>query len=61
MVANPANTNCLILKANAPSMSPNNFTALTFLDHNRATAQVAARAGVAVDAVRRVAIFGNHR
>lgn len=35
VVGNPANTNCLVLMKNAPSISPRNFTALTRLDHNR--------------------------
>mmetsp|Transcript_24749 Transcript_24749/g.21932 ORF Transcript_24749/g.21932 Transcript_24749/m.21932 type:complete len:167 (-) Transcript_24749:545-1045(-) len=36
VVANPANTNCLILQTHAPSIPKENFTALTRLDHNRA-------------------------
>ena len=36
VVANPANTNCLILQDSAPSIPKENFTALTRLDHNRA-------------------------
>lgn len=40
VVANPANTNALILRENAPSIPPENITALTRLDHNRALAQV---------------------
>ena len=40
MVANPANTNALILRENAPSIPAENITALTRLDHNRALGQV---------------------
>ena len=40
MVANPANTNALILKENAPSIPAENITCLTRLDHNRALGQV---------------------
>lgn len=40
MVANPANTNALMLKEHAPSIPAENITALTRLDHNRALAQV---------------------
>ena len=40
VVANPANTNALILKENAPSIPPENITCLTRLDHNRALGQV---------------------
>ncbi|MGH9183809.1 MAG: malate dehydrogenase [Acidimicrobiales bacterium] len=60
VVGNPANTNCLIALANAPGLDPSRFTALTRLDHNRATAQLAARAGVAVTDVSRMTVWGNH-
>ena len=40
MVGNPANTNCLITQKHAPSIPAANFTCLTRLDMNRATAQV---------------------
>lgn len=40
VVANPANTNALMLKEHAPSIPTENITALTRLDHNRALAQV---------------------
>ncbi|GFR48282.1 hypothetical protein Agub_g10057 [Astrephomene gubernaculifera] len=36
VVANPANTNALILAENAPSIPRDNITCLTRLDHNRA-------------------------
>jgi len=36
------------------------FTAMTRLDHNRAVAQLAARAGVPVTDIARLAIWGNH-
>jgi len=39
-VANPANTNALILAENAPSIPRENITALTRLDHNRVLGQV---------------------
>src|SRR3974390_380375 len=45
VVGNPANTNCLIAMKNAPGLKPANFTAMMRLDHNRAVAQVAKRAG----------------
>merc|ERR1712195_281015 len=41
VIANPANTNCLLLRSKAPSIPAEIFTALTFLDHNRARAQLA--------------------
>jgi hypothetical protein len=43
VVANPANTNALMLREHAPSIPPENITAMTRLDHNRALAQVRAR------------------
>ena len=39
VVANPANTNALMLKEHAPSIPAENITCLTRLDHNRALAQ----------------------
>ena len=42
VVANPANTNALILKENAPSIPAENITCMTRLDHNRALGQVRA-------------------
>lgn len=60
VVGNPANTNCLIAQRNAAGLDPANFTAMTRLDQNRAAAQVAAHAGVTVDQVNNVIIWGNH-
>ena len=60
VVGNPANTNAFICKKYAPSISPNNFTALTRLDQNRAQAQVAARVGVSNNSVKNCVIWGNH-
>jgi malate dehydrogenase len=60
VVANPANTNCLILRANAPSIPAENFTCLTRLDYNRAVFQVAKKTGTSVQQVRNVTIWGNH-
>ena len=60
VVGNPANTNCLIAMANAPDVPAERFSAMTRLDHNRALIQVAARAGVSVNDVSRMTIWGNH-
>ena len=46
VVGNPANTNCLIAMNNCDRLPEKNFTAMTRLDHNRALAQVAAKADV---------------
>ena len=60
VVGNPANTNALIARENAPDIDPRNFTAMTRLDHNRAKAQLAAKAGGHVSDVRKMTIWGNH-
>jgi malate dehydrogenase len=60
VVGNPANTNCLIAKSNAPDIPAERFTAMTRLDHNRAKAQLAAKAGVSVGEVTNMTIWGNH-
>ena len=60
VVGNPANTNALIAMKNAPDLDPSQFTAMTRLDHNRAIARLAAKAGAAVGDVGRMTIWGNH-
>ncbi len=60
VVGNPANTNCLIAMHAAPDLPPERFAAMTMLDHNRACAQLATRAGVAVTDVKKMTIWGNH-
>jgi malate dehydrogenase len=60
VVGNPANTNCLIAAANAPSRDPRQFHAMTRLDHNRALSQLAEKTGSHVNDIRRMTIWGNH-
>jgi malate dehydrogenase len=60
VTGNPANTNALIALSNAPDIPKERFNALTRLDHNRATAQLAAKLGVPVTAIKDIAIWGNH-
>ncbi len=60
VVGNPANTNALIAMNNAPNIAPEQFTAMTRLDHNRASAQLAARTGATVNDIERMTIWGNH-
>jgi malate dehydrogenase len=60
VVGNPCNTNCLIARTNAPDVPAERWFAMTRLDQNRARAQLARKAGVAVDEVANVAIWGNH-
>jgi malate dehydrogenase len=60
VVGNPANTNALIALNNAAKTPDRQFTAMTRLDHNRAIAQLAAKAGAAVSDVTHMTIWGNH-
>jgi len=60
VVGNPANTNALIAQRNAPALTPDRFTAMTRLDHNRGLAQVTLKAAVSLDQVKKMIIWGNH-
>ena len=60
VVGNPANTNCLIAMNNAKDIPAERFSAMTRLDQNRAKAQLAEKAGVAVPDVTNMTIWGNH-
>lgn len=60
VVGNPANTNCLIAMRSAPDLAPQQFSAMTRLDHNRAVSQLAAKVGKQVTDVTRMIIWGNH-
>ena len=60
VVGNPANTNCLIAQQNAPDIPPERFTSMMRLDHNRAIAQLAAKAGLTVREVTNMTVWGNH-
>ena len=60
VVGNPANTNALIAMANAPDVPRERFSAMMRLDHNRAKALLAAKAGVGVAEVKNLAVWGNH-
>ncbi len=60
VTGNPANTNALIAKTNAPDIPGERFSALTRLDHNRAISQLAAKTGAAVTDISKMTIWGNH-
>jgi len=60
VVGNPANTNALIAQRHAPDVPASRFTAMTRLDHNRALAQLSKKAGVPVDKITKLTIWGNH-
>jgi malate dehydrogenase len=60
VVGNPANTNALIAMSNAPDVPRERFHAMTRLDHNRAIAQVAKKAGAPIRDITNMTIWGNH-
>lgn len=60
VIGNPANTNCLIAMQNAPDLAPQQFTAMTRLDHNRALSLLAHKTAVSLSAIEKLAIWGNH-
>ena len=60
VTGNPANTNALIALKNAPDLRPENFSAMSRLDHNRAINQLAEKCGVLTTDVKNVIIWGNH-
>lgn len=60
VVGNPANTNALIAKENAPDLAPECFSAMVRLDHNRAVSQLAEKMDVHSTDVKKMIIWGNH-
>jgi len=60
VVGNPCNTNVMIAAAQARRLPGDRFTAMVRLDENRARAQLAQKAGVAIDEVTDLYIYGNH-
>ena len=60
VVGNPANTNALIAQSNAPDVPRERFNAMTRLDHNRAIAQLAKKAGAEVADITNMGVWGNH-
>lgn len=60
VVGNPCNTNALIAMNNAPDVPNDRFYAMTMLDELRARAQMAIKAGVDIEAVSQMNIWGNH-
>ncbi len=60
VVGNPANTNALITRCNAPDLPAENFAAMTRLDHNRAVSLLARHCDSNPAQVRRVIVWGNH-
>jgi malate dehydrogenase len=60
VVGNPANTNAMILSANAPNVNPMNITAMTRLDHDRGLSAIASKLNCKISEIERFAIWGNH-
>ena len=60
VVGNPCNTNCLVAYTNGRDIPADRWTAMTRLDHNRAAAALAKKAGVANEDVTCMTIWGNH-
>ena len=60
VVGNPCNTNCLIAMNNAKKIPRDRWFAMTRLDENRARAQLAHKAGVEINRVTNMTIWGNH-
>ena len=60
VVGNPCNTNAWICMQSAKGVPRERFSAMTRLDQNRAQAQLALRAKVAVHEVAGALIWGNH-
>merc|ERR1711976_749959 len=54
VVGNPANTNAAIIAACAPKIPKENITAMTRLDQNRATGQIAKKLGMSADYIKNV-------
>ena len=60
VIGNPCNTNCLIAMNNAKEIPGDRWFAMTRLDENRARAQLAHKAGVEINSVTNMTIWGNH-
>jgi len=60
VVGNPCNTNAYIAKESCANIPDQNFFAMTMLDQNRAYAQISNKAGVDINQVAKLAIWGNH-
>ena len=60
VVGNPANTNAYIATHFAPDLPRGAITSMIRLDHNRAATQLAAKAGVGVEDIEKLFVWGNH-
>lgn len=60
VVGNPCNTNCLIAMHQGNRIPRENFYAMTRLDQNRTVFQLSSKAGVKIEDISHVTIWGNH-
>ena len=60
VVGNPCNTNTMIAASQARRLTADRFTAMVRLDENRGRAQLAKKAGVSINEVSDLFIYGNH-
>ncbi len=60
VVGNPCNTNVMIAANQAKRLPAERFTAMVRLDENRGRAQLATKAGVSINEVSDLYIYGNH-
>jgi malate dehydrogenase len=60
VVGNPCNTNVMIAANQAKRLPKDRFTAMVRLDENRGRAQLAKKAGVGIEEVTDLFIYGNH-
>jgi malate dehydrogenase len=60
VVGNPCNTNVMIAASQAKRLPAERFTAMVRLDENRGRAQLAKKAGVSINDVSELFIYGNH-
>ena len=60
VLANPANTNCLLAMSAAPRLKKENFHAITRLDHNRALKRLSQQFNCHTNDISNLCIWGNH-
>jgi malate dehydrogenase len=60
VVANPANTNCLVTLKNCNKLNKKNFTCLSMLDHNRAKSYLSNKLNKSLEEINNIIIWGNH-
>jgi len=60
VVGNPANTNAWVASQFAPDIRPEQFTAMTRLDHTRGLGLLSEKTGAQISDISRFAIWGNH-